>query len=66
VAVVVGALLTLGLSSGAPAQQFPGVFTVDTTKDGNDHECAKDCTLREAISLANTQGNSILVPAGVY
>ena len=66
----VAALVVLAAQGSAPAQQFPGVFTVDTTADGDDRECARDCTLREAVSLASTaQGGgtaSITLPAGVY
>ena len=47
--------------------QIPGAFNVDTTKDGNDHECSSDCTLREAVSLAGGgTGTPIVLPAGVY
>jgi CSLREA domain-containing protein len=66
VAAVVAALIVLAVPSLASAQTFPGVFNVDTTRDGNDGECNRDCTLREAVSLATTQGNSISLPAGVY
>jgi CSLREA domain-containing protein len=70
VVAVVAALIVLAAQGSAPAQQFPGVFTVDTTADGDDRECARDCTLREAVSLASTaQGGgtaSISLPAGVY
>ena len=42
-------------------------FVVDTTADGNDGECANDCTLREAIALADTgTGRWVQVPPGVY
>jgi CSLREA domain-containing protein len=65
VAAVV-ALLALAVPAVSSAQQFPGVFTVTTTKDGNDGECNNDCTLREAVSLATTSGTSINLPSGVY
>jgi CSLREA domain-containing protein len=65
VAAVV-ALLALAVPAVSSAQQFPGVFTVTTTKDGNDGECNSDCTLREAVSLATTSGTSINLPSGVY
>ena len=63
---IVGALLALAVPAVAPAQTFPGVFTVDTTRDGNDGSCSNDCTLREATSLATTSGSSINLPSGVY
>jgi CSLREA domain-containing protein len=63
---VTAALVALALPAAAPAQ-IPGVFNVDTTRDGNDGECSNDCTLREAISLAaGGSGTPILLPAGVY
>jgi CSLREA domain-containing protein len=65
VAAAAAALFALAPSAVAPAQQF-GIYTVTTTKDGNDGECAKDCTLREAVNLATGSGNSVTVPAGVY
>jgi CSLREA domain-containing protein len=66
VAALAAALLALGAPAVASAQ-FPGVFTVTTTKDGNDGECNQDCTLREALSLANAQsGNNVSLPPGVY
>ena len=40
---------------------------VDTTADGNDGECAQDCTLREAIAIADpNQGQWVSMPPGVY
>jgi CSLREA domain-containing protein len=66
VAALAAVLLAFAAPAAAPAQTFPGVFNVDTTKDGNDGECNKDCTLREAVSLATAQGNSISLPPGVY
>jgi len=40
---------------------------VDTTADGSDGECANDCTLREAIALADfNNGQFVRVPPGVY
>jgi CSLREA domain-containing protein len=51
---------------GTAAPQF-GNINVDTTADGNDGECANDCTLREAIALADTSaGQFVSVPPGVY
>ena len=67
-AAVVSASLALVVMPGtaAPQGQF-GNVVVDTTKDGNDGECAKDCTLREAIAVADTQaGQFVQLPPGVY
>ena len=51
---------------GTAAPQF-GNLVVDTTADGNDGECAGDCTLREAIALADSQqGQWVSIPPGVY
>lgn len=64
---VAAALVALVAPGTAGSQQFPGVFTVTTTADGNDGECNNDCTLREAVSLATPGGGtSISVPPGVY
>jgi predicted outer membrane repeat protein len=65
---VAAALFALVAPAAGPAQQIPGVISVDTTRDGNDNECAKDCTLREAVAVAAASGTEtpILVPAGVY
>jgi CSLREA domain-containing protein len=68
VAAVVSASLALVVVPGtaAPQGQF-GNVVVDTTKDGNDGECAKDCTLREAIAVADTNaGQFVQLPPGVY
>ena len=40
-------------------------LTVTTTADGDDGECALDCTLREAIATASP-GFTVCVPAGTY
>lgn len=51
---------------GTASTQF-GNVNVDTTADGNDGECANDCTLREAIALADMNaGQFVSVPPGVY
>jgi hypothetical protein len=44
------------------------VFNVDTPVEGNDGECTKDCTLREAVNLAAvTPGaDTINVPSNTY
>jgi hypothetical protein len=62
---VAAALIALAVPNVASAQ-IPGAFNVDTQRDGNDGECARDCTLREAIALGSGQGTFIMVPAGVY
>jgi CSLREA domain-containing protein len=63
---IAGALIALSVSARAPARQF-GNIVVDTTKDGNDGECTKDCTLREAIAVADSNtGRWVQVPPGVY
>ena len=68
VAVFTAALIALAVPSFASAQQFPGVFQVTTRAEGNDGECTRDCTLREAVNLAGQPGqtSSITVPPGVY
>jgi CSLREA domain-containing protein len=54
------------LAPGAAAPQF-GNLVVDTTADGNDGECANDCTLREAIALADpSAGQWVSIRPGVY
>jgi len=66
-AAAIAALIALAANGSAPAQQFPGVFTVTTTADGNDGECTRDCTLREAVSLAAPgTTTSISLRGGVY
>jgi CSLREA domain-containing protein len=66
--VLAAALITLAAPAVAPAQQFPGIFEVDTRADGNDGECNNDCTLREAVNLAPQSGqtSSIQLRPGVY
>ena len=67
VAVFTAALIALAVPSVAPAQQFPGIFQVDTRADGNDGECTRDCTLREAVNLSQPgQTSSISLRPGVY
>jgi CSLREA domain-containing protein len=68
VAAVAAALIALVGAGTAGSQQFPGVFTVTTTADGNDGQCTdNDCTLREAIAAAQPGGGtSITLPPGVY
>jgi CSLREA domain-containing protein len=65
IAAVAAALVALAVP-GAAAPQF-GNLVVDTTADGNDGECANDCTLREAIALADpSQGQWVSIRPGVY
>ena len=65
VAVFTAALVALAVPSVAPAQF--GNIVVDTTADGNDGECSRDCTLREAIAVADTQqGQFVSMRPGVY
>jgi CSLREA domain-containing protein len=62
---VVAALIAL-VAAGTASPQF-GNLVVDTTADGNDGECNNDCTLREAIALANPeQGQWVSMRPGVY
>jgi CSLREA domain-containing protein len=68
VAAVVSASLALVVVPGtaAPQTQF-GNVVVTTTRDGNDGECTKDCTLREAIAVADSNaGRWVQIPPGVY
>ena len=68
-AAVVAALVALAAPGAASAQQqqFPGVYTVTTTADGNDGQCNSHCTLREAVGAAlSGQTTSITLPPGVY
>ena len=64
-AAVAAGLIAL-VVPGTAAPQF-GNLVVDTTADGNDGECSQDCTLREAIALADSnQGAWVSMPPGVY
>jgi CSLREA domain-containing protein len=57
----------LGMTATAPA--LAATFTVDTTTDELDGSCADgDCSLRDAVSLANANGeaDTITLPAGTY
>ena len=66
-AAIVAALAVLALPAIAQAQQFPGVYTVTRTADGNDGACDSHCTLREAVAAAVPgQSTSITLPPGVY
>lgn len=58
--------LTWGLGSTPVVQS--ATLTVTTTADTNDGTCDTDCSLREAIIVANaTDGvDTIILPAGVY
>jgi CSLREA domain-containing protein len=65
-AAIAAAICTLALP-GAASPQVPGIFTVDTTADGDDGECQRDCTLREAVGLADTSSStSVRLLPGVY
>jgi CSLREA domain-containing protein len=55
-------LVLLAVGAFAVTAQSAAAVTVTTTADGNDHECAVDCTLREAIEVA-TGGETVTVPA---
>jgi hypothetical protein len=57
-------LLVPALASAQTAPP-PVVLNVNLTSDGNDGECAQDCTLREAINLGRPQ-DTIRVPPGRY
>jgi CSLREA domain-containing protein len=64
-AAVAAVLVALAVP-GAAAPQF-GNLIVDTTADGDDGECNNDCTLREAIALADpAQGQWVSIRPGVY
>jgi CSLREA domain-containing protein len=66
IAALAAALLALALPNAA-APQGSGFITVDTTRDGDDGECQKDCTLREAIAIADyNNAQYVQVPPGVY
>jgi CSLREA domain-containing protein len=65
VAALAAALIALALPGSAAPQT--GNLVVDTTADGNDGECARDCTLREAVALADVStGRWVQLPPGVY
>ena len=59
-ALVVSILVLAQMSSFSLA-----AVLVDTTTDGDDGECALDCTLREAVATA-VFGEEVIVPPGVY
>jgi hypothetical protein len=51
----------------APASASATVYTVDTTTDPTpDTECVMDCTLREAVNLAQSAADRVNVPPGTY
>ena len=56
------ALAVLMFPASASAQS---TYTATTGNDGNDGECANDCTLREAIALA-TPSDTVILPARLY
>ncbi len=59
---ILAAALLLLVGPLAPA--FAAVI-VDSTMDGDDGECALDCTIREAIATTGP-GDEIMVPPGIY
>jgi CSLREA domain-containing protein len=61
---VAAALIALAVPNAASAQ-IPGFLNVNTTRDDNDGECTRDCTLREAVSLSSDSSPVLLQP-GVY
>ncbi len=67
-AALAAALIALAVGPGTAAPQVPGGnIVVDTTRDGNDGECAQDCTIREAIAVADiNSGRWVQIPPGVY
>jgi CSLREA domain-containing protein len=52
------ALLVLTTAPSARAQTFPVLLTVTKTADTNDGTCDDDCSLREAIAQANSDGQN--------
>jgi CSLREA domain-containing protein len=64
-AAAAAVLMALAVPAAASAQF--GNIVVDTTADGNDGECARDCTLREAVAVADqATGQFVAVRPGVY
>jgi CSLREA domain-containing protein len=59
------AVLALVLIAALPALAQAETVTVTTVADGNDGECADDCTLREALATSSDEA-TIVVPAGTY
>jgi CSLREA domain-containing protein len=58
----------LGLIAAAaiwPEVAVAADFNVNTTADGDDNECALDCTLREAVNLAGS-GDQVNLPPGNF
>ncbi len=63
---VVGLVLMLAI---ATQPVYAATFTVSKTADTADGTCDADCSLREAIIAANTNGagaDTIIIPAGTY
>jgi CSLREA domain-containing protein len=64
-AAVVAAVVVLVAPNTAAPQV--GNLVVDTVADGNDGECSNDCTLREAVALADpARGQWVSMRPGVY
>jgi CSLREA domain-containing protein len=59
--LLVAALIALVAPSVAAA-----AVQVNTTADQNDGNCPADCSLRDAIALANGTSEVVLVPPGTY
>ena len=63
--VRVGILGLIAAATISPGVAMAADFKVTTTADGDDKECAIDCTLREAVVLAGS-ADQVLVPSGTY
>ena len=63
--VRVGILGLIVAATISPGVAMAADFNVTTTADGDDKECAIDCTLREAVVLAGS-ADRVLVPSGTY
>jgi CSLREA domain-containing protein len=69
-----GRALVLVCAMGVGLLAFAGIataatYTVNTTNDSSDGgSCATTCSLRDALTAANTAGgtNTIVVPSGIY
>ena len=61
-ALLASITVVMGIAPGVAAAE---IFKVSTSQDGDDKECVKTCTLREAVSLAGPD-DQVDVPAGTY
>jgi CSLREA domain-containing protein len=53
----------------AAAQSLANTYTVNTTVDTYDGNCDSNCSLRDAIAVANATGggpHTVIIPAGTY